>query len=384
MRTESTDRLSIRRILLFRFVMLTFLSCVIGPGMVGCRTPLKPVFETVANAPVWPTAPAQPRIRYVGQLRTAADLKPGRNAWDVFRDLVAGPEKPDALFGPRSIVCTRGGQRVWICDPGGRCVYIFDLNERRSTKITRIGQAQLLAPIDITVGPPGTLYLCDVEANSIYKINEHDGSLIETVQTESDLLRAVALDWNPQTAELFVLDIGAHNVKVLNEKGRTLRVIGRRGDAPGTFNYPSDLLLDRDRLWIVDSGNRRVQGVSLKGKAPIVIGKAGDAPGDLALPKAIAIDSDGHIYVVDARFENVQVFDRTGRLLLFWGEEGNGPGEFWLPGGIHIDANDRIWVCDAYNNRIQVFDYIKPKPRIRESSSNPKFPNQEPTREQTP
>lgn len=277
-------------------------------------------------------------------------------------------------------MCTRGGQRVWICDPGGRSVHIFDLNERRSSRITRVGEFQLLSPTDVCTGPPGTLFLCDTESNSIYKIRESDGSLIETIQTGPDLLRAVALDWNAQTNELFVVDIGAHDVKVLNEEGRTLRVIGRRGVQRGEFNYPSDLLIDRDRVWIVDSGNQRVQGLSLKGDATIVIGRTGDAPGDLALPKSIAVDSDGHLYIVDARFENIQVFDPTGRLLLYWGDEGHGPGEFWLPGGIYIDVNDRIWVCDSYNRRIQVFDYIKPKSEANSRSEQPNESNQESSR----
>ncbi len=383
-RNDATCRLRAVHPLSLRLATLTSLSCLVGSGLLGCRTPLKPVFEPVANAPTWPSAPTKPRIRYVGQLRTAADLKPARKAWDVFRDLMAGPEKPDALFGPRSVVCSRSGERVWVCDPGGRCVDMLDLTDRTFTRITRIGQSQLLTPIDICIGPPGTLFLCDAEASSIYKIKENDGTLIETVQTDPDLLRAVALDWNPQTSELFVLDIGAHNVKVLNEKGRTLRIIGRRGNAPGEFNYPSDLLIDRDRIWVADSGNRRIQGISLKGDPPIVIGKAGDAPGDFALPKSIAIDSDGHIYVVDARFENIQVFDRAGQLLLYWGEEGNGPGEFWLPGGIHIDANDRIWVCDSYNNRIQVFDYLKLQTQPDRSQSRPDLTSHKPAQEQTP
>jgi DNA-binding beta-propeller fold protein YncE len=138
-----------------------------------------------------------------------------------------------------------------------------------------------------------------------------------------------------------------------------LRVLGKRGERPGEFNYPTAIVGDALRLWVADSGNHRVQAVSPDGTSLMAFGRAGDAPGDLALPKSIGIDPDGHVYVVDGRFENIQVFNDAGQLLLYFGEEGSGPGQFWLPGGMFIEPGGRIWVCDSYNRRVQVFEYVR-------------------------
>jgi len=296
----------------------------------------------------------------VGELRSSADLKPPRRPFETIGNLLAGPRAPHPLYGPRSVVCTRDGTRVWIADTGGRCLHLFDLQQRSYRKVTRAGEAQLLGPVGLCLGPGESIFVCDAQSISIHRLSAQTGELLETLQLTEDVLRPVAVSYAEEANELFVVDVSAHNVKVLAPNGRLLRIIGRRGSGAGEFNYPCDIADDGETVWVVDAGNHRVQGLTHTGVPLVAFGQAGDAPGDLALPKGIALDSDGHIYVVDARFENVQILDPAGNLLLFFGKEGTGPGEFWLPAGIFIDADDRIWVCDPYNRRVQVFDFLSP------------------------
>lgn len=334
--------------------------------LTGCTPALRPIFEPLRPEIAWPPAPTPARIRYVGQLRTEADLNAPVKPFARLAAVLVGEKEPAKLYGPRSLVRTPDGERIWIADPGGRCLHLFDLRQRRYLKVERIGDAHLLAPVDLCLGPEESFYVCDSENVAIHRLSDRTGALLESLRLPEDLHRPVAIAYDRDTGELFVVDVVAHDIKVLGRDGRLMRIIGRRGAGAGQFNYPCDLALDGEALWVADAGNHRVQAVGRDGTPLAGFGEAGDALGDLALPKGIALDSGGHIYVVDVRFENVQIFDRSGTLLLVFGGEGNGPGEFWLPATIFIDPTDRIWVCDSYNKRVQVFDYVR-QPEMQES-----------------
>lgn len=335
------------------------LLCLTALSLSACRTVERPIFEPPAVAITWPPAPQAPRIRYVGELKTSDDLKARTSGLEGLRRFFVGKKEPSPLFGPRSVVCTPDGQRVWMADPGGRCLHCFDLEKRTYLKVEKAGPTHLLAPVDVALGPPGSIYVCDSEKTAIHRLDDQCGGLLETLRLSEEVRRPVAAFFDPHKNELFVVDVLSHDVKVLDERAAVLRVLGRRGEALGEFNYPTAIVGDGPRLWVADSGNHRVQAISPDGTPLLAFGRAGDAPGDLALPKSVAVDPDGHLYVVDGRFENIQVFNDAGQLLLFFGEEGSGPGQFWLPGGMFIEPGGRIWVCDSYNRRVQVFEYVR-------------------------
>ncbi|MEW6072973.1 MAG: 6-bladed beta-propeller [Planctomycetota bacterium] len=335
------------------------LAVGVGLCLGACRQTPERIFGEPHDPVVWPAPPEAARIRFVGCLRSSADLNAPRGLLAGIGDVLFGAEEPGELYGPRSAVCTADGDRLWVGDPGGRCLHRFDLRDRSYAKITRMGGAPLLSPVGLCRGPGDSLFVCDSEQGAVYQCSADTGELIHALILPEAGARPVAAYCDRATGELFVVDIAAHDVKVLDAEGDVSRVLGRRGEEPGEFNYPCDIKGQGDMLWIADAGNHRVQGITRSGQPVVAFGRAGDAPGDLALPKGIALDTDGHVYVVDARFENVQVFDAAGRLLLFFGGEGDGPGEFWLPAGIYIDERDRIWICDSYNRRVQVFDYLR-------------------------
>ena len=321
----------------------------------ACRHQLEPIFEPMQAGPAWPEPPAAARIRYLGQLRTSKDLKPAPKPFEELGDLLLGPREPAPMYGPRAAVCTPDGEHLWVADPGGRCLHLFDLKERTYRKIVRAGERALLAPVGVSLGPHRTVYVCDSEDVAVHVFDASTGRFIESLPLPEVIRRPVDLAYDESADALYVVDVSAHDVKVLSADGALRGVIGRRGGGPGELNFPSAIALHGDTLWVADTGNQRVQALARDGTPLGSFGGAGDAPGDLALPKGVACDREGNVYVVDGRFENVQVFDAKGRLLLVFGQEGTGPGEFWLPGGISIDAQYRIWVCDAYNRRVQVF-----------------------------
>ncbi|MBI1827505.1 MAG: hypothetical protein HYR83_14105, partial [Planctomycetes bacterium] len=117
-----------------RFRSIIFVT-IIFQLLPGCAGTPKPVFEPPAVPIVWPTAPQTPRIRYIGELHTAEDLKSPKRAGEILSTIFGGRKETQPLYGPRAAICTSDGQRLWVADPGGRCVHIFDLATRDYKKI---------------------------------------------------------------------------------------------------------------------------------------------------------------------------------------------------------------------------------------------------------
>ncbi len=336
------------------------LSLMWFPALTACNQPARPIFEQTRREFAWPPPPHPARIRYVGVIRTAEDLKPSRRGGEIFSRIFGGRKPPEPLYGPRAVTVTSGGNTVWVADPGGRCLHRFNLERRTYRKIEGASAHRLLTPVAVCPGPAESIFVCDSEAVAIHRLSDRDGSWIESLRLPEELQRPVALYYDDSAQELFVVDVLSHDIKVFDVKGGLSRTIGGRGEKAGEFNFPTAIAGDAqsNTLWIADTGNNRIQGIKRSGEPAVVFGQAGDASGDLAMPKAVAIDPEGHVYVVDGRFENIQIFSAKGELLLYFGEEGAGPGQFWLPGGLWIEPNGRIWVCDSYNRRLQVFQYV--------------------------
>lgn len=72
---------------------------------------------------------------------------------------------------------------------------------------------------------------------------------------------AVACD----ESRVFVLDMDDGDIKVFSRSGMFEAVLGRKGQGPGEFTYPSGLDIWRGKLYVADSANRRVQVIDTKG-----------------------------------------------------------------------------------------------------------------------
>jgi sugar lactone lactonase YvrE len=325
---------------------------LLGLG-VGCGTPAGQIFPPLDPPMQWPPRPLEARIRYVGQLSTAADLKPARSGWQNFWGVVLGREAPLALQSPMSVSVV-DGHLVYVADPGAGCVHRLDLKARTHQQFG--AEAGLGNPIAVVADSQG-VFVVDTDQGAVVHMDTN-GEIVRTFGL-GELKRPAGLCLAPQDGSILVADVGSHQVVRFARDGALMGRFGTRGEQPGQLNFPTFVCVDRQgRVLVSDSLNFRIQVFDLAGNVLRAFGTTGDRPGNLSLPKGVAIDSDGHVYVVDAHFENVQIFSPDGRILLPFGREGSSPGEFWLPAGIAIDDQDRIWVADSYNRRIQVFDYL--------------------------
>lgn len=325
-------------------------------AMSGCTKPAGVVFEPLATPVLWPPPPDPPRVAYVGQVSTTADLKAAKPFGESLREFFAGKNPVMGMVNPFAVE-TDDQHRLFVADSGGRVVHVFDLERRTYEQWTPIPPNAFITPVGLARAADGRLFVADSTAGVVWVFDAAGHDL--DMWGHDELIRPCGMAYDNANERLFVADAGAHQVVIFDASGQPVGRLGSRGSGVGQFNFPTDVAIDhRQRLYVSDSLNCRVQQFGPDLMPQLQIASRGDLPGYLSRPKGIAVDSEDHLYIIDAEFEAVQIYSSAGELLMAFGREGRGPGEFWLPAGICIDAGDRLWIADTYNRRVQVFDYL--------------------------
>lgn len=334
------------------------LACTISVVLVACASKPGVVFDQSSGEHVWPPPPDAPRVRYVGQIRSANDLKPSRSTGERVAEFLFGKEETPGMVSPLG-VCTDNADRVFIADSNAQVVHVFNLSTRRYEQwAPKKPQPAFVQPVAVAFDAGTGRLLASDPAGGLIYVFDTGGTCTGTIGVDS-LQRPCGLAVHPTTGMVAVADVDAHQIVMLGRDGTETARLGSRGTGPGQFNFPTYVAFDSaGRLYVSDSLNFRVQVFGADLGFVRSIGRKGDMPGYFSQPKGLALDPEDHLYVVDANFEAVQVFSTEGALLMTFGREGDGPGQFWLPAGLATDGTGRIWVADSYNRRVQVFQYV--------------------------
>jgi len=330
-----------------------------GGFLVACQTPPQggqPATISPSVEIVWPPAPNPARIRWEGELQSAADpsVRPGflRRFWNW----VVGKDAP-RLVRPHGLAVDPEG-RLWVADPGARRVHVFDTAEHEYMELPDDDDPPLSSPIAVVHDPSGVAYVSD-SASRVIRRFDREGRDLGEWNGDGEFTRPTGLAFDSGTGLLWVVDTGSHRLLALDEAGHVRYTVGERGEGLGHFNFPTHIAIGpQGRLFVTDTLNFRIQILTNEGESLSAFGSIGDGPGSFSKPKGVAVDRDGNVYVVDGHFGNVQIFEESGAVLLHFGKQGVMEGEFWLPAGIWIAGGDRIYVADAYNHRVQIFGYI--------------------------
>ena len=109
------------------------------------------------------------------------------------------------------------------------------------------------------------------------------------------------------------------------------------------FVSPHKLTVDKDGiLWLADNGGHQVFKLDQDGKVLLTLGKKGVAGAGLDefdAPTDVAVADNGDIFVADGHSgggtatgnARIMKFDKNGKFLKTWGKKGMGPGEFDVP-----------------------------------------------------
>ena len=346
------------RTLQHRSLKGAFLCCcllLLALALAGCAG-----VASRAQAPqrelLWPPLPMEPRIQWVKEIHDHHDVGISKGFWQRVVDFIAGGS--DLTIGKPYGVFFDEQQRLLVVDVAFAMVHVMDLKNKSYSIIGEGEQNVFRTPIAVTEDDDENVYITDAGTGIVHRYSFKEKKLEPL--TSVKLERPTGIAYNKGNKLLYITDTASHQVVIFDLAGRERFRIGGRGEAPGQFNYPTDLFIDpQGRLYVTDVLNSRIQIFSASGAFLKTFGQAGNKSGRFAKPKGVAVDSEGHIYVCDALLDAVQIFDDSGRLLLDFGGTGTEPGRFWMPSGIHIDSNNYIYVADAYNRRVQVFKYLK-------------------------
>ena len=337
--------------------------------LVSCaQTPKQIAYFVESPEPMsellWPDLPEIPRYRYAGQLLGEENFvepegdEPGAltSMWKWIAGIGDETEQPDrSLVRPQSGVVS--GSRIYVTDVGRGAVFVFDKSNGELLIWKKAdGGGQLISPIGITAGSGQTILVADSELKRIVRYSS-SGDAIGSFG-EGVLSRPTGLVRDAGSKRTYVVDTRSHDIKVFDDTGDLLDVIGHRGTGPGEFNAPTHIALNDNRLFVTDTLNARVQVLDLDGDPLSVIGKRGLYIGNLTRPKGVTIDADGNVYVVESYYDHLLVFNQQGEFLLPIGGTGNEIGRFFLPSGVWTDDSGRVYVADMYNARVMILQFL--------------------------
>jgi DNA-binding beta-propeller fold protein YncE len=104
----------------------------------------------------------------------------------------------------------------------------------------------------------------------------------------------------------------------------TLGTKGKPGMTAHNFYLPTDIAFAPNGELVVSDGygNARIVRFSADGRLLGEFAHRGNGPGEFQLPHNVVIDGRGRIYVADRDNERVEVFDAAGKYLSEWDHVG--------------------------------------------------------------
>ncbi len=295
-------------------------------------------------------------VKWLSQWPSPESKNQKKEVKEQIKDFIIGKKKQD-LVRPVSMIET-APNTYWILDQESHNVFQVVNNLSSVPRFLEKKSELFSSLVGICKFRENEILFTDSYSNKLFVVNP-DKKECKILNDSLKLSKLTGIAYSSVTKEIWAIETGEHRIVVLNEKGKVLRYIGKRGREKGEFNFPTHIWIDKTgKAYVVDAMNFRVQVFNKEGEVISVFGSNGDATGYLASPKGIATDSYGHIYLADALSQVIQVFDIYGNFLYRFGSQGQGEGQFWMPSGLYIDENDKIIVADSYNSRIQVFQLI--------------------------
>ena len=349
------------------------LSAALLTGCGGATVPLIMKYGVEHLQPdqrtVWPALPEVPRYEYAGQLTgwenfpSATDLQ-RKQAETAMRWIVGLDEKANfdddedkqGLRRPQTGVVDADG-RIYVTDVGQHAVLVFDEPEGTLKIWNRAkGTTPFAVPVGIALGADGEILVADAELGRIIRLDRQGVPLgefgIDSLQRPTGLAR------DPLRKLIYVSDTRAHDIKVFDDAGQLLEVIGAPGIKPGMFNSPTHLAFHNRRLYVADTLNARVQVFDDQGDYINSFGNLGIKVGNMVRPKGVTADSEGNIYVIESLHDHLLIYNSKGEFLLPIGGTGQEVGQFFLPSGVWTDGHGRIFVADMFNGRILILNFL--------------------------
>jgi NHL repeat len=198
------------------------------------------------------------------------------------------------------------------------------------------------------------------ELRNCIVVVDSDGKVVET-WTQHDHLFAggrgphrIKIDPNDPDRHVWVVDDRRQQIfKFTNDGKRVVLTLGEAGVAGNDdrhFNLPTDIAWLPDGSFFVSDGyaNTRIVRFDRTGRFVKAWGVKGTAPGQFNLPHSVDVDRNRRVYVADAYNSRIQVFDENGKFLAQW------PG-IWRPDYIMVTADQHLWIANGATDQLMEY-----------------------------
>jgi peptidylamidoglycolate lyase len=140
---------------------------------------------------------------------------------------------------------------------------------------------------------------------------------------------------------IWVVDATGQVIYKMDPHGKILLQLGQKGVAGAdhnSFNLPTDVGFAPNGDFYVTDGyaGARVVKFSHEGKYLLQWGSRGNGPGQFELPHNVVVDAQGKVYVTDRENRRIEVFDANGKFLNQWPTTEGVSGLFMM-------KDQRIW-----------------------------------------
>ena len=295
------------------------------------------------------------RPSFVRSFSSADDVRRQHPTLDRTLDIIAGPKAPeprlDVLQWPIAVT-SDSNHRVLVAD--SRAVHIFDFKHAKYSVLDG-GREHLSKPVSLAVDGHDNIYVVDEGSRTVLvydsagKFRRSFGKLTggESYFESPD---GIAIDTS--TGRIYLCDTRRHMIIMMDENGRILGRVGRRGggDRPGEFRLPTQAVVSAGELFVLDAGNTRLQIFDSAGhfKQSIALVDAGPRTG-------LAVDNQENIYVSYPSLGRIQVFNHSGQPMYLLDANNMKRADFSQPSALWVGSGYCFYVVDSGNNRVGQF-----------------------------
>ena len=150
---------------------------------------------------------------------------------------------------------------------------------------------------------------------------------------------------------VYTVNDDQHCIKKYTTGGKLLETIGKEYDpaekwSGKPFNRPTNMAVSpaNGDVYVTDGyGNARVHRYSPEGHHILSWGEAGVAPGQFQVPHNVVVDRDENIFVTDRENNRLQVFDKNGKLQDVW-------HNIYRPQALCMDREGTIYIGEMLNH----------------------------------
>ena len=174
------------------------------------------------------------------------------------------------------------------------------------------------------------------ENDNVWLVDEYHGQFYK-ITTDGELLHTIGVKGQRSDTGVPEDDFSSSAWKKVTHGG-------------GPFNLPTDIAFAPSGEFFISDGygNARVHKFAADGNYLFSWGEPGTAPGQFNLPHGVWIDRRGRLLLADRENDRVQVFDQQGKLLEVWPTELIGPAFFY------VDDEDTVYIPEHNGGMISI------------------------------